>query len=101
MAFVDRVGASVLSSLEFVGELATFGGRAIVDALRPPYEVGEIAQQGTARCATTSSGSSKLNPQAVGVMPLGSDSAGSPKNVPWDGVALAAFIDRRALTTPL
>ena len=44
MAFVDRVGASALSSLEFVGELATFGGRAIVDAFRPPYEVGEVAR---------------------------------------------------------
>jgi phospholipid/cholesterol/gamma-HCH transport system permease protein len=44
MAIVDRVGGSVLSSLEFVGALATFGGRAIVSAFRPPYEVGEIAR---------------------------------------------------------
>ena len=44
MAIVDRVGASVLSFLEFVGALATFGGRAIVDAFRPPYEVGEIVR---------------------------------------------------------
>jgi phospholipid/cholesterol/gamma-HCH transport system permease protein len=40
--FVDRVGAAILSLLEFVGELAAFGGRALVDALRPPYEPGEI-----------------------------------------------------------
>jgi phospholipid/cholesterol/gamma-HCH transport system permease protein len=44
MAIVDRAGASVLSSLEFVGALASFGGRAIVDAFRPPYEVGEIVR---------------------------------------------------------
>jgi len=44
MAIVDRVGGSVLSFLEFVGALATFGGRAIVDAFRPPYEVGEIVR---------------------------------------------------------
>jgi phospholipid/cholesterol/gamma-HCH transport system permease protein len=44
MAIVDRVGAGVLSFLEFVGALATFGGRAIVDAFRPPYEVGEIVR---------------------------------------------------------
>ena len=44
MAIVDRVGGSVLSFLEFVGALATFGGRAIVGAFRPPYEVGEIAR---------------------------------------------------------
>ena len=43
-SLVDRVGAAVLSVLEFVGALATFGGRAIVDAFRPPYEVGEIVR---------------------------------------------------------
>ncbi|OLE78813.1 MAG: hypothetical protein AUF76_18460 [Acidobacteria bacterium 13_1_20CM_2_65_9] len=41
-----------------------------------------------------------LNPQTIAVMPLGSDSADSPNNTPWDGVALAAFIDRTALATP-
>ncbi|HEV8347843.1 MAG TPA: ABC transporter permease [Vicinamibacterales bacterium] len=43
-SLVDRVGAAVLSVLEFVGALATFGGRAIVDAFRPPFEVGEIVR---------------------------------------------------------
>ena len=42
MAIVDRVGGSVLTFFEFVGALATFGGRAIVDAFRPPYEAGEV-----------------------------------------------------------
>jgi phospholipid/cholesterol/gamma-HCH transport system permease protein len=41
---VDRVGAAVLSVLEFVGALATFGGRAIVDAFRPPFEAREIVR---------------------------------------------------------
>jgi len=44
LALVDRVGAAVLSVLGFVGALATFGGRAIVDAFRPPYEVREIVR---------------------------------------------------------
>jgi phospholipid/cholesterol/gamma-HCH transport system substrate-binding protein len=44
-------------------------------------------------------GKFRLNPQTIGVMPLGSDSADSPNNTPWDGVALAAFIDRTALVT--
>jgi hypothetical protein len=35
-----------------------------------------------------------LDPEATGIMPLGADSAGSPENAPWDGVALAFFIDR-------
>ena len=39
---VDRVGAAVLSALEFVGALAAFGTRAGVEAFRPPYEAGEI-----------------------------------------------------------
>ena len=42
VALVDRVGAGVLSSFEFVGALATFGGRAILGAFRPPFEGGEI-----------------------------------------------------------
>jgi phospholipid/cholesterol/gamma-HCH transport system substrate-binding protein len=40
-----------------------------------------------------------LNPQTTGLMPLGRDSAGSPNNLPWDGIALAAFIDPRSLVT--
>jgi len=44
MAIVDRVGGSVLTFFEFVGALATFGGRAIVDAFRPPYETGEVVR---------------------------------------------------------
>jgi phospholipid/cholesterol/gamma-HCH transport system permease protein len=39
---VDRIGAAVLSTFEFVGELATFGGRAVLSAFKPPYEGGEI-----------------------------------------------------------
>jgi phospholipid/cholesterol/gamma-HCH transport system permease protein len=41
---VDRVGLRVLGALAWVGELAAFAGRAIVEAFRPPYEVGEIAR---------------------------------------------------------
>jgi phospholipid/cholesterol/gamma-HCH transport system permease protein len=41
---VDRVGASVLSSVESVGALASFGGRFFAEAFRPPYEAGEIVR---------------------------------------------------------
>jgi phospholipid/cholesterol/gamma-HCH transport system substrate-binding protein len=44
-------------------------------------------------------GKFRLNPQTIGVMSLGSDSADSPNDTPWDGIALAAFLDRAALTT--
>jgi phospholipid/cholesterol/gamma-HCH transport system permease protein len=44
LSLVDRVGAAVLSFFEFTGELATFGGRAIAVAFRPPFEVGEIVR---------------------------------------------------------
>jgi len=40
--FVDRVGLFVLGALESVGALAVFGGRALVEAVRPPYEPAEI-----------------------------------------------------------
>jgi phospholipid/cholesterol/gamma-HCH transport system permease protein len=39
---VDRVGAATLTFFETAGELATFGWRAIVEAVRPPIEAGEI-----------------------------------------------------------
>src|SRR6186713_159359 len=41
-AVVDRVGTGVLSLFEFVGAIATFGGRAVVEAVRPPYEPQEV-----------------------------------------------------------
>jgi phospholipid/cholesterol/gamma-HCH transport system permease protein len=44
LSIVDRVGASVLSFFEAAGALATFGGRAVVEAFRPPYEPREIAR---------------------------------------------------------
>ena len=40
--FVDRVGAFVLTALESVGDLSTFGARAIVETVRPPYEWAEV-----------------------------------------------------------
>ncbi len=33
-----------------------------------------------------------LDPGAVGVMPLGNESPGSPRSQPWDGIALAFFL---------
>lgn len=39
---IDRAGAGVLGFLEATGEMASFGGRALVEAFRPPYEPGEI-----------------------------------------------------------
>jgi phospholipid/cholesterol/gamma-HCH transport system permease protein len=42
LALVDRAGTSVLTMFEFVGALASFGGRAVVEAIRPPYEGREV-----------------------------------------------------------
>jgi hypothetical protein len=36
-----------------------------------------------------------LDPQSAGIMPLGSQSPGSPSGQPWDGVALALFLPER------
>ena len=38
----DRVGSFVLACFEWAGALAAFGGRALVEAFRPPYEGSEI-----------------------------------------------------------
>ena len=42
LSLVDRVGSGVLDLFAFVGALAMFGGRAVVEAVRPPYEPREI-----------------------------------------------------------
>jgi phospholipid/cholesterol/gamma-HCH transport system permease protein len=39
---VDRIGTAVLSALDLTGAVASFGGRALVEAFRPPYEPGEV-----------------------------------------------------------
>jgi phospholipid/cholesterol/gamma-HCH transport system permease protein len=41
---LDRLGTSAMGGLEFVGALSGFAGRAVIEALRPPYELGEIAR---------------------------------------------------------
>jgi phospholipid/cholesterol/gamma-HCH transport system permease protein len=42
LSLLDRVGSSVIGVLEVIGAVATFGGQALVDAVRPPYEPREI-----------------------------------------------------------
>jgi phospholipid/cholesterol/gamma-HCH transport system permease protein len=42
LSIVDRVGVRALDTLSFTGALTLFGARALVEAVRPPYEVGEI-----------------------------------------------------------
>jgi len=39
---VDRVGTGVLGGFELVGALAAFGARAVVESVRPPYDLREI-----------------------------------------------------------
>ncbi len=41
-SLVDRVGVRALGVLESIGAIATFGGRALIGAARPPYELREI-----------------------------------------------------------
>jgi phospholipid/cholesterol/gamma-HCH transport system permease protein len=42
LSVVDRVGTGVLDGFGFVGALATFGARALVQSVRPPYDLREI-----------------------------------------------------------
>src|SRR5436309_9810890 len=42
LPLTDRVGALAISTFESVGAVATFGGRALIEAVRPPYEPAEI-----------------------------------------------------------
>ncbi|HET9269596.1 MAG TPA: ABC transporter permease [Vicinamibacterales bacterium] len=42
LSLVDRAGAGALTVSALIGEVATFGGRALVAAARPPYEAQEI-----------------------------------------------------------
>lgn len=42
---VERVGAALLAALAWTGDVTLFGARALRDAVRPPFELGEIARQ--------------------------------------------------------
>jgi phospholipid/cholesterol/gamma-HCH transport system permease protein len=42
LPLVDRVGSRAIGLLEVIGSVATFGGRAVIEAVRPPYEPREI-----------------------------------------------------------
>lgn len=42
LSLIDRAGHAALGTFEFVGALASFAGRAAIDAVRPPYEPAEI-----------------------------------------------------------
>ncbi len=39
-----RVGAAIIAALAWVGEVSLFGLRALREAFRPPYEVGEVVR---------------------------------------------------------
>lgn len=41
----ERVGAAILLALAWIGEVFLFGLRALREALRPPYELGEVVRQ--------------------------------------------------------
>jgi phospholipid/cholesterol/gamma-HCH transport system permease protein len=44
LSFVDRVGARTLGALEQTGAIASFGARSIFEAIRPPYDLGEVVR---------------------------------------------------------
>ena len=44
VSVVDRAGTGAIGVFAFVGSVAAFGARAVVEAARPPYELGEIVR---------------------------------------------------------
>ena len=44
VSVVDRAGAEAIGVFAFVGSVAAFGARAVVEAARPPYELREIVR---------------------------------------------------------
>lgn len=44
LAFVDTTGAAAIAVFAWIGGLAAFGARALVEACRPPFEGGEIVR---------------------------------------------------------
>jgi phospholipid/cholesterol/gamma-HCH transport system permease protein len=40
----ERLGAVILSTLAWVGDVSLFGARALRDAFRPPFEFGEVVR---------------------------------------------------------
>jgi hypothetical protein len=79
--FLDRLATSVLM-IEGYSQLATADQQFIQSraraAIAREYLIGRF----------------HLEPQAVGIMPLGHESPGSPDGAPWNGIALAVFMDK-------
>ncbi len=79
--FLDRLASSVLI-VEGYSQLATADQQFIQSRARAAvareYLIGRF----------------HLEPQAVGLMPLGHESPGSPDGVPWNGIALAVILDK-------
>jgi phospholipid/cholesterol/gamma-HCH transport system permease protein len=44
VSVVDRAGTGAIGVFAFVGSVAAFAARAVVEAARPPYELGEIVR---------------------------------------------------------
>ncbi len=44
LSLIDRVGVRAIGALELTGAIATFGARAIAEAVRPPYDMGEVVR---------------------------------------------------------
>lgn len=80
--FLDRVTNAVLM-IEGYSQLSTADGQYVQSraraAMARSYLIGEF----------------HLDPEAVGNMPLGHDSPDSPTKQPWDGIALAVYMDKK------
>jgi phospholipid/cholesterol/gamma-HCH transport system substrate-binding protein len=77
--YLDRLASSVLI-VEGYSQLAT----------REDQYLQSRARAAVARDYLI--GRFHLDPEAIGMMPLGSDSPGSPDGQPWDGIALAVSL---------
>jgi phospholipid/cholesterol/gamma-HCH transport system substrate-binding protein len=112
--------ADVLFAPAENGDDLTDDGKARLDSAIASYlehinsaivMVEGYAQQGTtdeqyrrsrARAATAREyliGRFHLDPQRAGLMPLGSKSTGSPADTPWDGIAIAVFLDKQLVAS--
>jgi len=81
--------------------LAHLGGTVLmIEGYSQQGSANEQFRLSRARAAIARSyliGAFQLNPHEIGIVPLGSESIDSPNHAAWDGIALAAFLDRDAL----
>jgi phospholipid/cholesterol/gamma-HCH transport system substrate-binding protein len=92
------IDAAIGPSLEYIASGVVIIEGYAQEGPREEQYLRSLARAGAVREYLI--GRFRLDPQSVGAMPLGADSAGSPGKMPWDGVAVAVILPKGTIAPP-